>query len=1547
MTTTQTPGTDHRGLPDGANTTEPAGGSGPGSNAGWSRLRRVRWPSWETALLAVLAYIPLLLTARGQVGADTKQYLYLDPDRLLANAPSMWDPNVGMGTVTHQNIGYLWPQGPWYWLFDHLGFPDWVAQRLWSGTLLFLAGLGVVFLLRTLGWRSSVSAGAARFAPAALPAALVYMLSPYVIEYIARISAILLPWAGLPWLVAIVVRGLRCAQSDQRAGIGRWRHPALFALVVTCIGATNATSLIYALIAPILWVPFAVWSSREVRLRPALLFGGRTILLTFGASLWWMAGLSTQAGYGLNVLQFSETVKTVAGASQASEVLRGLGNWFGYGEDGVGPWVQAMKAYTENVPLLALTFVLPLLAMLAAVSVRWIHRAYFVTLIFVGTAISVGVYPYDDPSPLGGLFKAFQEGSTSGLALRSTPRAVPLLVLGFAVLLAGALDALRRRARQPAGLGRLPRWIAPAAYVLVVVLAIANASPLFRGLFVDPNLSRPEAIPEYWKQASAAMAAGDPQTRVLELPGEDFSQYRWGSTLDPVPPGLMDRPFVSRELIPMGTPASAALVRALDRRLQEGVFEPVSLPDLARLMGVGTVEFRSDLQYERFRTPRPRSTWAIVNGQRPAGLGAPEIYGPTIAEAPAVPMTDEITLGTPPGTPNPPAVALFPVRNAVPIVRAERADSPLLIAGDAEGLVDAAAAGLLTNSGVVLFSADLAGKPQQLRQALDAGAVLVVTDSNRRRAERWNAIRENYGYVERVDEKPLKADTSDHRLPVFPNSGNDSQTVAQQRGVVSVEATEYGNPVGYAPADRPDYAVDGDVTTAWRVGAFSDVRGEKLRISMVHPVTTSSINVVQPITFTRNRYVTKLALTFDGRDRMVVDLNDSSREKAGQKITFPKRTFSSVQLEVVEANFGRQSRYNGLSGVGFSEVRIPGVRLSEYLRLPTDLLTQVGAAALTHPLVLQLTRDRANPGEPFKQDTELGMNRTFSLPTARSFGLTGTARISPWAKDADVDRALGRPVGPGVVRADSSGHLPGDLTNRGSSAFDRDPKTVWSTGFGDQVGSWVQVSSPRVVTASSIGLDVLADGRHSVPTRVHLEVDGRAQPSLALPSVPDGAAENATSHVTLRFPTVTGRSFKLVIDDVRTVQTQDYLSRHPVAMPTGFAEVDIAGLRVPPLPPNVPATCRTDLLTVNGKPVGVSVSGSTSDALKREGLAVSPCGASALALRAGDTDLTAAQGRDTGIDLDRLELASAPGGKAAAATTVTDTTSTAAAAREGMRAHTQSGTPAAGTRWGGSPQVSVTGQSSTSYGLHVTGAQPGKPFWLVLGQSLSPGWTASAAGIGDLGQPRLVDGYANGWLVTAPNPSFDVTMTWTPQTRVWISLAVSAVALLGCLLLALWPFRRRRANRLDAEPDDQPLPDVISPLARGDGGARPLTVAATAIGTGLLTGLVITPLAGVIVGVLTALAFVLHRGRALLRLGAVACLLISAAYVVELQWHYGLPLNGSWPATFSKVATISWLAVGLLAADVVVEMVQRSRGRHGQQGGDAPAGEPAYPEGGC
>ena len=96
---------------------------------------------FQQAVIAGLAYVPLLLNDPGRLAADTKAYLYLDPSRLLARAPYMWQPELGLGTVTHQNIGYLWPIGPFFLAGEAAGIPDWVVQRIWLGTILLGAGL--------------------------------------------------------------------------------------------------------------------------------------------------------------------------------------------------------------------------------------------------------------------------------------------------------------------------------------------------------------------------------------------------------------------------------------------------------------------------------------------------------------------------------------------------------------------------------------------------------------------------------------------------------------------------------------------------------------------------------------------------------------------------------------------------------------------------------------------------------------------------------------------------------------------------------------------------------------------------------------------------------------------------------------------------------------------------------------------------------------------------------------------------------------------------------------------------------------------------------------------------------------------------------------------------------------------------------------------------------------------------------------------------------------------------------------------------------------
>ena len=91
-----------------------------------------------------------------------------------------------------------------------------------------------------------------------------------------------------------------------------------------------------------------------------------------------------------------------------------------------------------------------------------------------------------------------------------------------------------------------------------------------------------DPIPAYWSRGwRRPRRARAPTTRVLELPGSNFAAYRWGNTVDPILPGLMSRPQLSREVLPQGSPSSVLLLDALDRRLQEGMLEP-SLPRAGR-----------------------------------------------------------------------------------------------------------------------------------------------------------------------------------------------------------------------------------------------------------------------------------------------------------------------------------------------------------------------------------------------------------------------------------------------------------------------------------------------------------------------------------------------------------------------------------------------------------------------------------------------------------------------------------------------------------------------------------------------------------------------------------------------------------------------------------------------------------------------------------------------------------------------------------------------------------------------------------------------------
>jgi arabinofuranan 3-O-arabinosyltransferase len=1385
------------------------------ADAPTTRALGERHRGFELLAFALLAYVPFLLSSPGRVSADTKQYLYLDSDRLLSRAAYLWDSHIGFGTVSHQIIGYLFPMGPYYWLMDHVGVPDWVAQRLWLGSISLAAALGARWLFRMLGVRRS----------GAIAGALVYMLAPYQLAFTARISVLLLAWAGLPWLVGLAMRAVRR---------GGWRDPALFALVLLTIGSVNASSLVFVIVGPALWLLLDACRGRAA-FGAVLRAVARIAVLCLGVSLWWIVGLRLQGAYGLPILQLTETVRTVAADSTPTEILRGIGNWFFYGKDRLGYSIDQASSYANDVATQIATYAIPVVALALAAIVRWRHRAYFVLLVVGGTVISVGAWPYDDPSPYGALFKWFAGDTAAGLALRNTPRAVPLLMLGLAGLVAAGVSALAPR------IGSL--W--PAA--VVGILACAALVPVWAHGYLSDHLDRPEGVPAYWREAIAALQREGDATRVLEIPGSDFAAYRWGDTIEPITPGLMDRAYVARETLPSGSAASVNLLVALDHPLQDSTFEPDALAASARLANIGTIVLRSDLEYERFDTPRPRLLWQQLVGPLARGLDAPRTFGPSTRNraSSSVPAIDSLELAIPASAAHPPRVALFDVKDAVPILHSAPTAQPVVLAGDAEGIVDAAAAGIIDGRSLVLESGALTTK--ELKTQLRAGADLVLTDSNRRRNQQFFAgVRDNSGYTERAGQD---SSTDEFHLDPFPQSSDAGRTVVEQRGG-TVDATGY-----VTPSDRPMKAVDGNPQTAWLVDR--DVVGQHLVITADHEQTIDHVMLAQRPVNPTDQSIAQVKLTFDHGDPVAVVLDPSSFGAAGQTIPIAPRTAKRVDIEIQGVNKPTAESNNG---VGFTEVGFGDTRVSETVRLPVTVARQVGKAADGHRLDVVLSRLRNDPAA--RLDEESTLDRRFVLPDARSFLLSGTARVEPNATDTVLDDAFGT-TAPGTQYTSSS-HLFGDADARASRAFDHDPSTAWTPVLGNQVGAWIDVSMPTSRTVDRMHLTFVADRKHSIPTEVTLLADGQPTRTLPLPHVRRGTEDGTLRTVELGFDPVTAKDLRVQIDSIRPGLANTGPETDPVLLPVSIAEAGMADVPVPAAPAPIDTRCRSDLVTVDGQPFPVEIRGASTAA--RSGLDVAACSA-ALPMAAGSNRVQTADGTATGFDVDRVVLSSDTDGQPAPIT------------------------PAGAPISESGARVRVTSSTADSYHLQVR--TDGKPFWLVLGESHSDGWEATADGH-SLGSPQLVNGFANGWTVRPDHAgTIDVVLRWTPQRIVWIGLAISGLAVLVCLGLVVVR-RRRGAALVDLELFDEPTGTSPAAFAGQAPTLGPLLGAA--ITAAFATALVSRWWIGLLVGAAVLVASRLARGRLLLAGGAPVALALGALF---------------------DVPELGWVAVGLFLGDLV------------------------------
>jgi hypothetical protein len=455
------------------------------------------------------------------------------------------------------------------------------------------------------------------------------------------------------------------------------------------------------------------------------------------------------------------------------------------------------------------------------------------------------------------------------------------------------------------------------------------------------------------------------------------------------------------------------------------------------------------------------------------------------------------------------------------------------------------------------------------------------------------------------------------------------------------------------------------------------------------------------------------------------------------------------------------------------------------------------------------------------------------------------------------------------------------------------------------VGQWLDVTVPQPVTFDQLGLVVVADGHHSVPTKLRIEAGGTTQ-IVDVPAVSDLPTADATVRVPVTFAPMTGSDVRVTIDAVRPATTTEYFSQTPRVLPAAIAELGIPGVTRGAPAPVFDSGCRTDLATLDGQPLPIRVSGDSQTASQHGGLGLEACAAAPIHLSAGRHLLRATPGAGSGIDLDSIALGSGAGGNATAPSSGGPVLPTAE----------RTSAPRLHLEHFGATEVRATVDRST------------RPFWLVLGQSYSDGWKATVNGR-DLGSPQVLDGFGNAWLVRPHGRgTMAVTFTFTPQKSVWVASVISGFALLLCAALALLSGRGRHVDLGQGD-----APRFRSWRAWFGPPVRRGVVLTVSLATALVVGVIVGPFEGLALGVLVAAALRWGRTHVVLAFGAPLLLAAAAGYILLEQTRHRYPPVFEWPTFFDRVHIVGWLAVVLLAADVVVEQV---RGRVQTSDGAAP-----------
>ena len=647
---------------------------------------------------------------------------------------------------------------------------------------------------------------------------------------------------------------------------------------------------------------------------------------------------------------------------------------------------------------------------------------------------------------------------------------------------------------------------------------------------------------------------------------------------------------------------------------------PAPIAPIARLMGAGDVVDRSDLQYERYRTAAPGPDVAAADPHARASTPPVDFGPPTPNVAgPKQPMIDEVALGHRPDAAQPAAGGQL---------RGDRArrrscaptppTRPLLVAGDADGLVDAAGARPARRSAGRLLLRLLRHGPSRLRPDLrrrtptwwsptptasgpSAGAPSASRRATPSRPTRWRPY-----------------DPTDQRLEVFPDADHaPTRPSPSSAAAPRSTATDYGNPVTYTPDDRPANAMDGDPQTRLAGRARSttrpaqrlDHRPRPAGDDRPPPAAAAHQPGAQPLD---HQGAPALRRPDAGDRRRWTPRRAPSRARPSTSRT---QTFHHLEIEVLRHQHRQAPRVRRRQRGRLRRGQHPRRGNGRRGGAPADRPARPGPA----PRRSTTAWSRCSPGcaptrpSPCALDEELRMNRLIDLPTARSFSIDRDGRaVRLRARRHDRPACSASPTPPTAAsppprRATCQGSIEharlGRARRRPDHVLERRvqpgrPAPGCSTTSATRSPSRTSTCSswPTAATRCRPQLTIEPDGDPAKAVKVDIPPVDRPAPS---------PTRRSPCRSTLP-ASVTGQVLRFTVTGARRRPEKDWYSNSYSQAPVAIAELGIPGEQMARRAPTTfDSGCRSDLVTIDGRPVPVRVTGTTADAVARKLLTVS------------------------------------------------------------------------------------------------------------------------------------------------------------------------------------------------------------------------------------------------------------------------------------------------------------------------------------------------------